>query len=547
MNMIKKILAAFMLACLILGGSGLALAAEGSSSSADLDKILAETSVYLLKTVQKPQVGPVGGEWAVVGLARSGCKVPPDWYEAYYKNLEDSIFKKQGVLHDKKYSEYSRVVLALTAMGKDPADVGGYNLLEKLGDLDKVLQQGINGPILALLAFDAGNYTIPDCAEAKIQATREGLLGAVTKLQLTDGGFSLSGEEGDPDLTGLALQALAPYRERAEVKEVIGRALACLSNLQSSDGGYTSYWKVGNVESDVQVLVALTALGIDPVADNRFIKNGKTIIEHLLCHFVHGGGFKHILDQPGADGMATEQAFYGLVAYDRFLKGKNSLYGMTDVQVSENGQNTGPSGLPGKNTAVTACPIRDPGKTFEDIGDDKEKASIEALASRGIISGVSDTSFEPGRTMTRAEFAAIVVQALGLAPSGKVDFTDVAATSWYAAPVATAYAYGIVRGTSMTTFSPEGTITREQAAVMVARAAELCGMNTAMTDTEIRDLLAQFPDYPASSTWAKGDLAFCYKQGFLSPEVLHIKPQEAITRSEIAAMLHRMLQKAALL
>jgi hypothetical protein len=543
MNRFKRVLAVLLTVCLLLVGSFSALAANAASNPAALEKALADTGAYLLKTVQSPRVGSIGGEWAVIGLARAGYEVPPNWYAAYYKALEDEVVKKQGVLHDKKYTEYSRVVLALTAIGKNPADVGGYNLLAKLGDFDRVLWQGINGPIFALLALDAGHYVLPDCAEVQVQATRELLLEAIMKLQLSDGGFSLSGKTGDADVTAMALQALAPYQERAEIKAVIDRALICLSRLQNSDGGYISYWGEANVESVAQVLVALTALGIDPVTDSRFIKNGNTVVDHLLCYSVPGGGFKHILDHSGPDGMATEQAFYGLVAYDRFLKGKNSLYDMSDVQVADTGQSPGTTGLPEKNPAVTACPIRNHGKTFEDIKGEKAQAAIEALASRGI----SDTSFEPGRTMTRAEFAAIVVRGLGLAPAGSAVFTDVAATSWYAASVATAHAYGIVHGTSETTFSPEGTITREQAAVMVAQAAGLCGMNTALTAAEIRDLLAQFPDYTSSSAWAREALAFCYQQGILSPEVLYIEPQEAITRAEIAAMIYRMLQKAAFL
>ncbi len=546
MNKAKRILAILLMACLVYSGSLSAFAANVASTPDVLEKVLADTGAYLLKTVQRPQVGSVGGEWAVIGLARAGYEVPPNWYTAYYKALEDEIVKKQGVLHDKKYTEYSRVVLALTAIGKDPADVGGYNLLAKLGDFDNVLWQGINGPIFALLALDAGNYAIPDCAEAQAQTTRELLINAIVKRQLSDGGFSLGGKTGDPDVTAMALQALAPYQKRADIKAVTDRALACLSRLQNSDGGYVS-WDVANAESVVQVLVALTALGIDPATDNRFIKKGNTVIDNLLRYSVPGGGFKHTLDQPGPDGMATEQAFYGLVAYDRFLKGKNSLYDMSDVKVFDIEQSPGTKGLPGKDPDVTVCPICNPDKTFEDIKGEKSQAAIEALASREIISGVSDTSFEPGRTMTRAEFATIVVRALGLAPAGSAFFTDVAATSWYAVYVGTAYDYGIVRGTSETTFSPESTITREQAAVMVAHAAKLCGMNIVMTATEIRDMLAQFPDYTSIAVWARGALAFCYKQDILSSVVLHIEPQEAITRAEIAAMIYQMLQKAALL
>lgn len=547
----KKILAVLLAVCLLLGSPAALAAAQSARPAAALEKVLAETAAYLLKTVPDPQVASVGGEWAVIGLARYGYAAPQGWYDAYYKNLEAEVKKRQGVLHERKYTEYSRVVLALTAIGKDPANVGGYNLLAKLGDFEKVIWQGINGPIFALLALDAGNYAIPACPEAQVQTTRELLLEAIVKQQLPDGGFSLGGKAADPDITAMALQALAPYRERAGIKTVIDKALTCLSQLQNSDGGYTS-WGAANAESAVQVLVALTSLGIDPDTDSRFIKNGKTIVDNLLTFYVPGGGFRHTADDTGPNGMATEQGFYGLVAYDRFRKGQSSLYDMSSEKVPQTEQmhepqSSGATGLPQKDSAVLPRPVINPGATFGDIRGHKWQAAMEALASRGIISGISATSFEPERTMTRAEFAAIVVRALGLAPVENVIFSDVAATSWYAAPVSTAYAYGIVRGTSETSFSPASSITREQAAVMVTRAAELCGMNTAMTDMEVHDLLAQFPDYTSSAAWARRSLAFCYKQGILSQDVLNIGPKEAVTRAEVAAMIYRMLQKAELL
>ncbi len=554
MHKFKKMTAALLVVCLVLGGSFSVFAATADASLPPaLEKVIAETAAYLLETVPRPRVGLIGGEWAVIGLARSGYAVPPNWFATYYQNLQAELVKKQGVLHDKKYTEYARAVLALTALGKDPADVGGYNLLAGLGDFDRLLEQGINGPILALLALDAGNYAIPACPEAQLQATRDLLQGAIVKRQLPDGGFSLGGERGDPDVTAMALQALAPYRGDAEIKAVIDRALACLSRLQNIDGGYSGYWDAENVESVVQVLVALTALGIDPAADSRFIKQGHTVVDYLLLYAVPGGGFKHILAQSGPDGMASEQAFYSLVAYERFLKGEKSLYAMSDVCLpggllfAEGTPEPLLQGLPGKDPAVTARPGCHPGKTFADIKGEQAQAAVEALAARGIISGSGEALFEPLRTMTRAEFTSIVVRALGLAPGGAAAFTDVAATSWYAAPVATAHAYGIVSGVSATAFSPEGSITREQAAVMVVQAAGLCGMDTALGAAESLDLLAQFTDYTSSSAWAREALAVCYKYGLLSPDVLQIKPQAAITRGEIAGMIYRMLLEAALL
>lgn len=130
------------------------------------------------------------------------------------------------MLHEKKYTEYSRVILGLTAAGYDPTDVAGYDLTMALGDFDKTIWQGINGPIFALIALDCGNYVIPRNPEAVTQATRDMYVDEILRRQLSDGGFSLLGgsvsataadEESDPDITAMALQALAKYRNRDDV------------------------------------------------------------------------------------------------------------------------------------------------------------------------------------------------------------------------------------------------------------------------------------------------------------------------------------------
>lgn len=138
--------------------------------------------------------------------------------------------------------------------------------------------------------------------------------------------------QGDPDITAMALQALAKYQDRPDVKNATGKALICLSELQNNKGGYTG-WGKDNIESVAQVIVALTELGI-PLDDSRFVKNGKTLPDNLMTFYIKGRGFCHIADG-GSDQMATEQGFYALVAAERAQKGKNSLYSMTEVSITE--------------------------------------------------------------------------------------------------------------------------------------------------------------------------------------------------------------------
>ena len=266
-----------------------------------------------------------GSEWLVLALARSGRDVPDSYYDSVVKAVQSA----KGQLSDKKSTEYARTILALTAIGKDPTDVGGYDLLARLADMDDVTYQGINGAIFALLALDSGKYDVPAAAEGGTQVTRDGLVAYILAQQLSDGGWALSGTSADPDVTAMALQALAPYRTGDEtVDAAVDKGVQLLSDMQLSDGGYSS-WGTLNSESCAQVLIALATLGIDPVSDSRFVKNGLTVLDALLAYAV-SGGFRHTVDGE-ADAIATEQALCALTAYARLLDGKTALYDMTDV------------------------------------------------------------------------------------------------------------------------------------------------------------------------------------------------------------------------
>ena len=291
---------------------------------------LEKTAGYLQAQIAEPGTGSVGGDWLIFGLARSGVKVPQKYFDAYYENVEAAVREKNGVLSDRKYTEYSRTVLALTAIGKNPADVAGFDLLKPLADFEQVTRQGINGTIFALLALDSGNYEIPENPDAAVQATRQMYVDELLARALPDGGWTLTGGEPDVDITAMTLQALAKYRDQADVTAAVERGLAVLSSLQEPDGGYVS-WGSGNSESVAQVIVALTELGV-PLDDERFTKNGITVEDALLRFAQENGAFVHVRDGSGGDdGMATEQAFYALAAIHRAETGETTLYDMTDV------------------------------------------------------------------------------------------------------------------------------------------------------------------------------------------------------------------------
>ncbi|WP_337100949.1 S-layer homology domain-containing protein [Paenibacillus sp. YIM B09110] len=314
----------------------------GDSGNSRISKQLEETAAYLQTTVTDPVIASIGGEWTVLGLARSGVTVQSTYYEKYYANVERILKEKEGKLHSVKYTEYDRVILALSAIGKRVDDVAGYDLLKPLADFNTVIKQGINGPIFALIALDSKAYNIPVDPEVKVQTTKELLIDFILGREVAGGGWAL-GEDAaaaDPDITGMAIQSLTPYYVTdAKVKAAVDRGLAWLSKAQQADGGYKS-WGSSNAESIAQVIVALSGLGIDAAKDPRFVKNGKSALDALLGFSAKGGGFYHVkpggIDNGGAkpgevDLMATDQSFYALVAYDRFVNGHNRLYEMSDV------------------------------------------------------------------------------------------------------------------------------------------------------------------------------------------------------------------------
>lgn len=551
MKKVKRISALILLMIILLTSFTNLAFAEVKADK--LNQVIEDTGKFIYSELPSPKIGSIGGEWAVIGLARSKMDIPREYYENYYKAVEDYVKSLDGVLHDKKYTEYSRLIISLTAIGKDPKNVAGYDLLRPLGDYDNTVWQGINGPIWALIALDSGDYPMPKNPEAKTQATRDMYVDRILDYQLSDGGWSLLGSSekdgvSDPDITGMALQALAKYQDLAKVKKASEEALECLSKLQKPNGGYTS-WGSENSESCVQVIVALTELGIS-LEDPRFVKNDFTLLDNLMTFYRENKGFLHTEDGYGSSQMATEQGFYALVAAKRARDGRPSLYKMTDplsLEISKDDiESTKALGLENKHKDIRVNSLVKPGASFSDIAG-KNQVAIEGLAERNIIAGKSESEFKPEENMTRAEFATIVVKALGFEPIGESSFQDVKEGSWYYGYVAAANKYGIVKGKAENKFEANGKITREEAGVMVARAAELTGMKNLYDESNSKDVLAQFEDYMKLGDWSRSSMAFLYDQEILDSSQMKIEPRLEVTRGQVAQMIFNMLEKSKLI
>lgn len=312
-------------------------------------KVLSETGAYVKQIDKKPTVG---SEWFVLAQARSGTNLNSSYFSTYYNHFANYLKENKGILTNTiKYTEYSKAILSLTAAGKDARDVGGYNLFSYISDFDKTVEQGPNGAIWALLALDSNPaYSFPKVKKGGNQNSREKLIKHLLSVEVSGGGWTMNGNKADSDLTGMALQALAPYyHKREDVTKAVDRALAALSKMQNSTGGFST-GGIETVESCAQVLTGLCALGIDPEKDPRFIKGGKWTVENLISYHINNSGFMHVKAGSGnngggeagkVNGIATEQGYYALVAYQRMKNGQTSLYDMSDVKLKKGGKGDG--------------------------------------------------------------------------------------------------------------------------------------------------------------------------------------------------------------
>lgn len=311
-----------------------------TSVSTIVDATLSSTLAQEKAALTSPDFG---SEWVILGLARSGyLEKGSKYFNDYYtrvaayaskatKNAQE-LGAPAGALHLVKCTENSRLIIALSALGRDARSVGECDLTAPYEKFSWIEGQGLNSVVFALIALDTVGY------ETKDTTIRQQCINYILGRQLSDGGWNYQEDAAtsDPDMTAMSLQALANYQEQEKVQAAVSAAVGRLSAMQNSDGSYTSYEAV-NSESISQVIAACAALGIDPHTDSRFVKNGKSAVDALLTFYnTEKKAFHHTMkDKDGnptdVDGMATEQAAYAMTAYQRLMNGKTSLYDMSDV------------------------------------------------------------------------------------------------------------------------------------------------------------------------------------------------------------------------
>ena len=300
---------------------------DGEVPQGDALAMAKEDIAHGVQYLQGKSLEKYKDEWNIFSILRSGETIEQGKLDKYYESVVKQLNTSSKNM---RVTDLARVALALEAMGKNPTDVGGFNVLEAIYNHKDMMTDSSNCPIFGLIALDGRNYEIPKDAKW----SRKDLVEQILKFQKASGGFGLSieGDATSIDMTGMALQALAPYYNESaypEVKPAVDKALKHFKDSITTNAGFLDMGSENSCTT-AQVLTAVSALNIDPtVKENGFVQNGNNMISNLHT-YKKDAGFAWQATMQGQE-MATQQVTYALVAYQRMAEGQTRLYDFTDV------------------------------------------------------------------------------------------------------------------------------------------------------------------------------------------------------------------------
>ena len=265
-------------------------------------------------------------EWGIFTLLRTGQTISQADINSYCSSLLEELNSGSRLVP----TDYFRIIMALSAMGKDPTDFEGINILERMYDYNNLSNYTSNMMSFTLMAYDSMDFEIPQDA----MWSREELIDMILAFQNQEnGGFGLADNKTvSVDMTAMALQALVPYNtdQYPKVQAAFEKGLDYLRGQMLSDCGFYVEG-ANNGCSAAQVLMLLCEAGIDPLdPDNGFVRDGATLITKLN-DFKLESGYTTFEGSSTADGMATYQIGCALESYRRFAEGENRLFDLTDV------------------------------------------------------------------------------------------------------------------------------------------------------------------------------------------------------------------------
>lgn len=336
---------------------------------------------YADEIVQTVSGGDVQG-WLNTALPEQAGLSAPDWYtialagrggydfSAYSAALQSYI----ALTEISSGTTRERMALALCACEPAAPAVCGELLDSSAGTL------GIMSWIFALHLLNNG---IPSA-----QYTNREIAETLLSQQAPDGGWSLAGDRGDPDVTAMTIQALAPYRETDAVGAAIGHALNYLADVQLPSGAYMSFG-TENPESTAQVWAALSAMGIDALCDERFIKDGHSLLDGILQFRIGEGQYAHTYGGEAND-MAAVQVYLALTAAELQQQGRNFylLHGASP-QWDAPAETTTEPPVPAQTAAVTETE-----QTSAQTTADTQTVSVRSTEKTEILTKITSTATE---------------------------------------------------------------------------------------------------------------------------------------------------------
>ena len=357
----------------------------------DVSTVLNATMAQLATTVTAPSFGTNAGEWTVFSLARGNHFAKDNaYFTDYYNRIVTTVneiaaeVNMNGALDKNKSTENSRLIVALSAIGKNATAVGDWNLVEaySANGINWIKKQGMNGTIWTLIALDSGNYATSD------PTIRQQCIDSILEARHNDGGWSLVTAKAQPsnvDITCMTLTALYPYRDQEAVATACAEAIEWLSDSQLTSGGFP-YGQGETSESCAWAIVALTTWGINPDTDSRFIKDGNSPIDNLLTYYVEEEAMFEHGKGAGANAMATDQSTYAIVAYDRFINGEKALYDYSDVTIETVTPNVNPT--PPETPEEPDAPVTPPATTdfSATLGLPENVENVAGTTFNGVVS-----------------------------------------------------------------------------------------------------------------------------------------------------------------
>ena len=366
---------------------------DGEVPQGDAPAMAKEDIAHGVQYLQGKSLEKYKDEWNIFSILRSGATIEQGKLDKYYESVVKQLNTSSKNM---RVTDLARVALALEAMGKNPTDVGGFNVLEAIYNHKDMMTDSSNCPIFGLLALDGRNYEIPKNAKW----SRKDLVEQILKFQKASGGFGLSLDNDTTgiDMTGMALQALAPYYEDADYPEVEPAVDKALKHFQDNITINAGFLDMGSENSctTAQVLTAVSALNIDPtVKENGFVQNGNNMISNLHT-YKKDAGFAWQATMQGQE-MATQQVTYALVAYQRMEEGQTRLYDFTDVPEEK------PSVDPEEEDKKAAKEVEDQIKAIGEVTLESKSAIEAARVAYENLSETQKKLVGNLETLTKAE------------------------------------------------------------------------------------------------------------------------------------------------